>query len=31
MKCTEGGKEKLRCDLGSVGVNVNFRDLEKSI
>ena len=31
MKCMEGSKENWRWDLGSVGVNVNFRALEKSI
>ena len=31
MKCVEGSKEKLHWGLGSVGVNVNFRALEKSI
>ena len=30
MKCTEGSKENY-WDLGSVGVYVNFRALEKSI
>ena len=30
-KCMEGSKENLHGDLGSVGVNVNFRALEKSI
>ena len=31
MKCMEGGKENQHRDLRSVGVNVNFRALEKSI
>ena len=31
MKCMEGSKENWHWDLGSVGVNVNFRALEKSI
>ena len=31
MKCMEGSEEKLHCNLKSVGVNVNFRTLEKSI
>ena len=31
MKCMEGSKENRHWDLGSVGVNVNFRALEKSI
>ena len=30
MKCMEGSKENYQWDLGSVGVNVNFRALEKS-
>ena len=30
MKCMEGSKENLHY-IGSVGVNVNFRALEKSI
>ena len=31
MKCMEGSKGNLHQDLGIVGVNVNFRALEKSI
>ena len=31
MKCVEGSKENWHWELGSVGVNVNFRALEKSI
>ena len=31
MKCTEGSKKKQHWDLGSIGFNVNFRALEKSI
>ena len=31
MKCMEGSKENWHWDLGSVGVYVNFRTLEKSI
>ena len=31
MKCMEGSNENQLWDLGSVGVNVNFRALEKSI
>ena len=31
MKCMEGNKENQHRDLRSVGVNVNFRALEKSI
>ena len=31
MKCMEGSKENLPWDLGSVGINVKFRALEKSI
>ena len=29
MKCMEGSKENKHCDLGSVGVHVNVRTLEK--
>ena len=31
MKCMEGSKENWHWDLWSVGINVNFRALEKSI
>ena len=31
MKCMEDRKENYHLDPGSVGVNVNFRALEKSI
>ena len=31
MKCIEGSKGNLHWDLGSVGISVNFRALEKSI
>ena len=30
LKCMEGSKKNLHWDIGSVGVNVNFRALEKS-
>ena len=31
MKCMEDSKENLHWDPGSVGINVNFKALEKSI
>ena len=30
MRYMEGSKENKHCDLGSVGVNVNFRALENN-